>query len=144
MPKFSSGSTRDYYDGSREKFLNKGFPGFEICLEMMRKNDPQMQEDGFFLLGPHAAEFLDRLLAEFYRLENDSLQYWLIELIGKAKSPAAFPFLVEQLYSADESLRYWAIRGLKELDTKEARTILWQARSFKFDAEEETRRFQAD
>ena len=51
-----------------------------------------------------------------------------VELIGEAKSPDAFDFLAGHLRSADEAFRYWAIRGLNNLGTKEARTLLWEPR----------------
>ena len=36
------------------------------------------------------------------------------------------------------------MRALKNLDTKEARTLLWQARSFTFGSPEETEEFGKD
>lgn len=144
MSKFSPKSSHTYYSRDRKKLLKQGFPCFEACMQMMRKSDPQMQEDGFFSLAPHAARFMEELIAEFDRPENTSFQPWLIELIGLAKSPSAFSFLAEHLYSHDERLRYWAIRGLKELDTKEARTLQWKARSYQFESELESKCFQAD
>jgi len=37
------------------------------------------------------------------------------------------PFLLEHLNDENESIRDWAVRGLRDLDTKEARTALWRA-----------------
>jgi hypothetical protein len=37
---------------------------FEQAMRLMRRHDPQQQEDGFFLLSAHAAEHLDELIAE--------------------------------------------------------------------------------
>jgi hypothetical protein len=39
-------------------------------MKLMRRHDPQQQEDGFALLQAHAAEFVDELIAEFGR-EDD-------------------------------------------------------------------------
>jgi len=103
------------------------FPGFKACMKMMRSRDPQVQEDGFHSLLPHASEFVEQLIAEFYAEEKHGLRCWLLELLGESKSPQALPVLQENLYSSDESLKSWAIYGLKKLDTKEARRILWEA-----------------
>jgi hypothetical protein len=118
------------------------FPGFKKCMEMMRKRDPQIQEDGFHWLKPQAAEFVHELIEAFENEESD-LRYWLLELIGEARSPEAFSVLAEQLQNrADESLRNWAARGLGMLGTKEARRLLWEARSYTFDDADETERFR--
>lgn len=99
-------------------------------MRLMRRRDPQAQEDGFQLLLPLAAEHVDELVAAFGQVDVDhGLRCWLLELIGEARSPDALPLLVEQLHSDDESLRDWAVRGLQMLDTKPAREQLWRARA---------------
>ncbi|WP_412735990.1 HEAT repeat domain-containing protein [Krasilnikovia sp. MM14-A1259] len=103
---------------------------FEQAMYLMRRHDPQAMEDGFHLLLPHAAEHIDELIAEFAELEpSDRLRFWLIQLIGEGRSPQALPLFADLLYSDDESLRFWAARGLEKLDTKPARHELWKARA---------------
>lgn len=118
------------------------FPGFPKCMEMMRKRDPQTQEDGFHWLEPHAGEYVHELIEEFAKEDDHGLRCWLIELIGSARSPDAFAFLAGQLRSVNERFRFWAISGLKRLGTKEARTLLWQAHSFTLASPEETEAFR--
>lgn len=120
------------------------FPGFKKCMEMMRKHDPQTKEDGFYSLLPHAGGYIRELIAEHDREHDLGLRCWLLELIGSAKSPDAFEFLAGQLRAADLPLRYWAIWGLKNLGTKEARTLLWQAQSYTFASPEETAAFRSN
>ncbi len=120
------------------------FPGFKKCMAMMRKRDGQTKEDGFHWLLPHAGEYVHELMAEFGGEEDFGLRCWLLELIGSAKSPDAFDFLAGQLRADDWRLRKWAIQGLKNLNTKEARTLLWQARSFTFDSPQETEEFRRE
>ena len=99
-------------------------------MRLMRSRDPQVREDGFHLLLPHAAEHVDQLIAEFTRERTDhGLRCWLLELVGHARSAKALPTLVEQLYNDDESLRSWAVRGLEQLDSRPARHELWKARA---------------
>ena len=107
--------------------MKRRFPGYSACLAMMRKHDPQTQEDGFYLLLPRAAEFIEELVEEFGREQDHGLRCWLLELIGQARSPKAFVVLREQLSSPDEALRGWAIRGLQRMGTSEARRALFEA-----------------
>ena len=86
------------------------FPGFSACMRMMRKHDPQTQEDGFHLLLPRASELVEELLHEFRSETHDhGLRCWLLELIGEAADARALDVLVQQMRSNDESLRAWAI-----------------------------------
>lgn len=99
-------------------------------MRLMRRRDPQVAEDGFHLLLPHAGEHIEELIAEFHAERDDhGLRCWLLELIGEARSQLALPVLVEQFNGEDESLRSWAARGLRKLDTRPAREALWRARS---------------
>ncbi len=120
------------------------FPGLKQCLRLMRKHNGQTQEEGFQWPLPHASEYVPELIEEFHKEKDPGLRCWLVELIGSAKSPDAFAFLAEQVRNQDEGVRFWALWGLKKLNTKEARTLLWQARSFRFDTVEETQAFRSD
>lgn len=102
---------------------------FDDAIRLMRRHDPQRQEEGFQLLHGHAADHLDELINAFHQHQDHGLRCWLLELIGQARSEQAFPLLAEQLHNPDQSLRSWAITGLEKLDTKEARQALYQARS---------------
>src|SRR5687767_10911182 len=42
------------------------FPGYKKCLALMRKHNPQLREDGFHALLPHAADHLAELIREFH------------------------------------------------------------------------------
>jgi hypothetical protein len=95
---------------------------------MMRKHNPQIQEDGFHWLLHRAEQHVEELIEDFTREEEHGLKCWLLELIGEARSPKAFTLLCEQLRSPDESLRDWAILGLQQLGNKEARRALFDAR----------------
>ena len=99
---------------------------FARGMRLMRKHDPQLQEDGFGLVREVAAERLDDLIAAYSAEDDLGIKCWLLELIGDVRSPAALPVLSNALTGQDESLRDWARRGLELLDTKGARTILWQ------------------
>jgi hypothetical protein len=108
------------------------FPGFDRCMRMMRSSDPQLQEDGFHSLLPHAADFVPELIEAFEAEADHGLKCWLLELIGEARSGDAFKLLAAQLRGRDEALRYWAIRGLESLGDERSRRLLWDARSWEW------------
>ena len=122
--------------------MQEKFPGFKKCMAMMRNRNSQVQEDGFHWLQPHALEHVHVLIEEFGGEKVHGLRCWLLELIGTAKSQDAFNFLREQLCSDDGTFRRWAIWGLKNLNTNESRTLLWQAPSFTFGSMDETEEFR--
>ncbi len=92
---------------------------------MMRKHNPQTQEDGFMHLQAHASDYIDELIQELGQEHDTGLKCWLLELIGEAKSEKALPLLAEYLNHTNLSLRDWAVAGLQKLNTKEARTLLF-------------------
>ena len=102
---------------------------FAQALESMRNPDTRVSTRGFDFLREHADAYVDELIEEFEREPDDELRCWLLELISEARSPSALRVLAGQLESDDESLRFWAVRGLEMLDTREARHELYQARS---------------
>jgi hypothetical protein len=99
---------------------------FDRAMKLMRKHDPQTQEDGFALLEPVASEFVTELIAAFEVETDNGLKYWLLELIASAGSEEAFPVLAQELTSADEAFRNRAASGLTALNSKAARTLLWE------------------
>jgi hypothetical protein len=100
----------------------------ERALQSMRSQDPRLRTHGFDFLREHADSYVDELIAEFTREPDHELRCWLLELICEARSPGALPVLAGQLDNDDESLQFWAIRGLEMLDTREAHRELDRAR----------------
>ena len=96
-------------------------------MHLMRKRNAQLQEDGFHFLLPHAQEYVQQLIDEFSHETDSNLREALLELIAEARDPRAFALFLEYLHSDDRGLRVMAVRGLKLLDTKEARRALWEA-----------------
>jgi hypothetical protein len=97
---------------------------FDRAVRMMRKHDSQTQEDGFALLKPVAAKFLDELIDAFEVETDHGLKCWLLELIGEARSDEALALFGREIAGDDDALRSWAARGLRALDSKPARTVL--------------------
>ncbi len=107
--------------------MKGSFPGFQECMQLMRKSDAQSQEDGFHFLLPHAHEYTQQLMDAFSQETDHGLRCWLLELLAEGRDPVALPLFLSYLHSDDKSLKTLAIRGLKHLNTKEARRALWEA-----------------
>jgi hypothetical protein len=123
---------------------DRTFPGFQRCMWMMRRHNPQTQEEGFGALRPRAREHVQELIHEF-RTENDhGLRCWLLELIGDAESEDTFEILAEQLRGPDPAFRSWAILGLERLESKAARRLLWEARSWEIEPPEDRDYFRRE
>src|SRR5262245_25963479 len=95
-------------------------------MTLMRKRSAQDREDGFHAMRARARDHVWELMNEFRREADHGLRCWLMELIGEARSEEAFAFMCEWVDSSDESLRDWAIRGMAKLDTKSARSFLFE------------------
>ncbi|WP_217711200.1 HEAT repeat domain-containing protein [Actinomadura sp. NAK00032] len=87
-----------------------------------------MREGAFDFLREHADAYVDELIAEFAAEDDPGLRCWLLELVAEARSGKALEVFRDQLESPDESLRFWAARGLEMLDTRAAEQVLEQAR----------------
>jgi hypothetical protein len=98
---------------------------FKEAMALMKKQNPQLQEEGFHLLQPVAAEHLEDLIAAFQSEQDHGLRCWMLELIGAARASAALPLLAKELESPHEDLRASAIWGLRQLDTPDARRQLF-------------------
>lgn len=96
-------------------------------MQMMRRHDPQVREDGFHWLLPRVTEFVEPLLGEYRHETDHGLRCWLLELLGETRDPRTLPVLLEALRLEDESLRDWAVRGLRRLGTPDARKALFDA-----------------
>jgi hypothetical protein len=101
---------------------------FAQAVESMRSPEARLRTHGFDFLREHADAYVDELIAEFAREQDDELRCWLLELISEARAPGALGVLAGALESDDESIQFWAIRGLEMLDTRGARDALEQAR----------------
>ncbi|GAA1816646.1 HEAT repeat domain-containing protein [Actinomadura chokoriensis] len=102
---------------------------FDLAMQSMREKDPRVRESAFDFLREHADAYVEELIGEFTAEQDRELRCWLLELVAEARSPKALDVFRGQLESPDESLRFWAVRGLEMLDSREAEQVLDQARA---------------
>jgi HEAT repeat protein len=78
-------------------------------------------------LREHACENIDDLVAAFRAQTDRRVRSLVMAAIAESRSQKAFSLFIEILTGPDEELRPWAVRGLYQLNTREAKRILWQA-----------------
>ena len=114
---------------ARWKRQHPKFPGVAKCVELLGRRNV----GGSLLdiicgeLQENAASHASELIEAFRATDNDQVRRILLGIICDAKLHDALPVFVEHLLSEDESLRYWAERGLRTLDSHESRKALWEA-----------------
>jgi hypothetical protein len=94
--------------------------------EMRQSGNAQVQEDAFDQLRTQAAELVPQLRAAYEAETDHGTRCWLLELLGEARDPALEDLFEAALNGSDDSLRIWGEWGLRNLDTKTARAILWR------------------
>jgi len=120
--------TRDpEYERWKRKYPR--FPGVATCVELLRRGNVRGAWVDIICgeLEEHARECTAELLDAIRADANRGIRPILLGVIENAGIPEALPLFVELLDDPDESTRAHAVRGLKRLDTKEARQALWQA-----------------
>lgn len=94
---------------------------FQVCMAMMRSRDGEIFEEGFGEISRRAGEHFEALMHEYRQASNHDLRSCLLELLGEARDMRVFGLFREGLWSEDESVRFWSLRGLEMLDAPEAR-----------------------
>ncbi|WP_286991016.1 HEAT repeat domain-containing protein [Thermomonospora sp. CIF 1] len=102
---------------------------FLRALEQLHSDDPRARERGFDFLREHADSYVAELIEAFGREDDAEMRCLLLELLAEARDPTALPVLAEQLACPDESVQFWAVRGLEMLGTREAGQALDRARA---------------
>lgn len=120
-----------HIDPEYERWKRKypAFPGVAKCVELLRQTNVQGEWIDIicFELQDHATEDPAELIEAIRAPENKGVRLILLGVLENAAVPEAIPLFSDVLQSGDESERDYAIRGLEEIDTKEARTVLWRA-----------------
>lgn len=99
---------------------------FDDALARMRARNPQTAEDAFGELAALAGAHVGDLIEAYDREARRDMRCWLLELIGSARSDQALELLRREARSDDDALMRWAVWGLKELNTPEARGFLFE------------------
>jgi HEAT repeat protein len=120
------------------------FPGIAACRDMLHRNNIQ----GAYLdaiiadLEHHVADQYDELIQAIEQEQDARVRRILFAALVHQPSDDAITLCRHFLTGPDEHLRTYAAQGLARLNTKQARQILWQARSHQFADYTETERFR--
>jgi hypothetical protein len=105
------------------------FPGVAKCVELLGRGNVKGEMLEILLgdLKDNAATHAAELIAAFQAQKNERVRCLLLMTFCDAKLQEAMPLFVEHLRSEEECLRLWSERGLRALNTPEARKVLWEA-----------------
>lgn len=99
------------------------FPGFDICIELMRSNDPDDSEQGYWWLESRVAQYTEQLI-EVAQAEQDAFALgFFVELLGDTKDPAVVPVLVSKLPHENKRVREWAVWSLEQIGTEQSKAF---------------------
>ena len=135
MSRLHNRDKRKIADPEWIKFLERypRFPGVKVFLdELCNHHHNGTWIDAFYSsLEDHAIDCIDEILEMFNEDLNFRERLTLLKLISHAALPKTLSILMRYAQSQDEDFRYWAIRGLQRMDTKESRCFLWQVQAKK-------------
>lgn len=135
---------RQSIDPEEQRYYNKypSFPGLTRGFHLLRHSKGAYWEAVFGDFRTHAPELLDELIRAAQDESQADIRWMLLEIIGSTASPKALSLFATYLLDQDEKVRRWSAYGLRELNTREARKVLWEARSYTFIDAQETADFQ--
>lgn len=105
------------------------FPGVAKCVELL--NSPKVNDSWLEtvcgVLEEHAPDYGSELIEAARATTGTRAHCILLSILAEMKLPESISLFVDLLQSEDERARFWAMQGLRTLDTKEARRALWEA-----------------
>jgi len=103
------------------------YPGLRTCLTLLRNRNANAVWIDLICweMWDHVADDVEETVAAFHDEPDEWVRILLLCAVAEACCPEFMPLLQENLASQQESLSFWAEAGLKNIDTKEARTVLW-------------------
>ncbi len=105
------------------------FPGVAECVRLIQegKATGAWSDIIVYELAEHAAACLPELVVAYREASNDRVQLYVMLALDTSYPPEAVPFLADVLREGIESHAALAKSALQGIDTREARTALWDA-----------------
>lgn len=124
---------RDHPDPAYRRWRRKypRFPGVAECLRLVKTRKALGTWADFIAaeLAENAAAHLLELIAAFRSEPSEDVRLYIMMALDLARPPEAAAFLAEVLREGNPRLVTFATMALQGIDTKEARTALWNAAS---------------
>jgi hypothetical protein len=122
---------RDHLDPEYRRWGEKypRFPGVAECVRLIRSHKAQGAWADIIVheLAANAANCFPELIAAYRADSNDDVRMYVMMALEIARLPEAVPFFAEVICDGDDRFTPYAKRALKGIDTREARTALWNA-----------------
>jgi hypothetical protein len=103
------------------------YPGTEKCVELLWNAHGERIEIICHEIEQHSKTNPSELIEAVEREKNFWVRRILLGILDDIAAPRAIPIFTKILESGEEDEYDYAVRGLRRIDTKEARTILFKA-----------------
>jgi hypothetical protein len=105
------------------------FPGVAECIRLIRAGKARRLWAEIIVheLAENAAECLPELIETFRTGSDETVRLYVMMALDIARLPESAPFLGEVLQQGDSRFTPFALSALKGINSRESRTILWQA-----------------
>jgi hypothetical protein len=105
------------------------FPGVAECARLIRAGKARGLWADIIAdeLACHANLHFPELIETFRTDSSDRVRLFVMMALEMSRLPESIPFLAEVLRQGNPAFTPYAERGLRDLNTPEARTALWEA-----------------
>ena len=105
------------------------FPGVAECARLIRAGKARRSWADIIAgeLACHAKHHLPELIETFRTDTSDEVGLYVMMALEMARLPESIPFLAEVLPQGNSTFTPYAERGLRDINTPEARSALWEA-----------------
>jgi hypothetical protein len=121
----------DHLDPAYQEWGRKypRFPGVAECVLLINEHKVRgvVTDIIVFELAEHAGSCLPDLIQAFRDNPSGDVRMFVLMALEIARLPESVEFFGEVLRDGDPRYRPYALRALKDIDTRESRKLLWQA-----------------
>lgn len=116
------------YQRWRQKYPR--FPGVAECARLIRNRKAKGAWADIIAaeLAEHAAACLPELIDAFRNNPSEDVRLYIMMALDIAQLPESVPFLAEVLRGGNSRFTSYAERALRDINTPEARTVLWHTK----------------
>jgi hypothetical protein len=122
---------RDHIDPEYRRWGRKypRFPGVAECVRLIRAGKARGSWADIIAdeMARHASLHLPELIETFRTDSSDQVRLFVMMALEMARLPESIPFLAEVLRQGNSDFTPYAERGLRDIDTPQARAALWEA-----------------
>jgi hypothetical protein len=122
---------RDHIDPEHQRWGRKypRFPGVAECARLIRAGKARgtWADIIAYELAENANLCLPDLIETFRSDSSEDVRLYLMMALETARLPESVPFLAEVLHDGNPRFTPYVERALRNINTPEARTVLWKA-----------------